>query len=107
MGCNVSARDRVLFETADPTTGMKLIAATHKSRDGAEGWDLFITIKSASGAEIARSTVTSLDTPNDVGSGDTKIVGMRLDYRAQKAALSFQNGRTLSVPVVLWVDGDL
>jgi hypothetical protein len=84
-----------------------MVAATQKVRAGGEGWDLFISIKSSSGVEIARSTITSLDTPRDVGLGVMEVVGMTLDTQKQQAEISFKNGKSIGVPVVLRVDEGL
>lgn len=106
-GCEQSSRTKVLFENVDPATGLRMVAATQKVRAGGEGWDLFISIKSSSGVEIARSTITSLDTPRDVGLGVMEVVGMTLDTQKQQAEISFKNGKSIGVPVVLRVDEGL
>jgi hypothetical protein len=107
VSCEKSPSTKVLFKSSDQKSGRILIAATHKIRSGTEGWDFYISIESDSGGEIARSTITSLDTPDDVGNGDLKITELVLDEHAQKVKLSFQNGKILSVPVVLWTNDDL
>lgn len=107
VGCGRLHGEKIYYKSVDQSSGMTLIAGTHKVRVGAEGWDFYISVKSTHGGEIARSTITSIDTPDDVGTGSLEIIGLSLDMQKQKVRLSFKNGKSLSVPVVLWIDQNL
>jgi len=104
-GCKL--HEKVLHREVDEQSGKILLAEVRKTRPGLEGWDFVISVKSHSGSEIARSTVTSLDSPDDVGTEELAISGLVLDSKTQKVTVAFKNGKKIAVPVVLWLEGEV
>jgi len=92
---------KVVYASIEPETKFKLYAAVQKVRPGIEGWDLFVAVAAPNGKDIARATLTSIDLPSDVTSGDLKINKLALDRTSEELTVTFCDGKNVKVPVSL------
>jgi hypothetical protein len=93
---------RIIFQTTDAKTGLKLVAVCERCASGGGGYDLDVDIYNYGGKQISRSRLKAcLDVRNDCWESENEVTGLILDSESQHLTVIFANSKREVLPVAL------